>query len=459
MKVLGRNIELNPRRWGLRVQSALIVAIVVAATVLVYATGFVLMMYESLTRAANEAANTRADQVVAQFRTEPPGRLDVGVFTTDSNIVAVQVVDDRGVVVQASQGSPTTPLTDRRYQGPPDRSEGSRPDRPFRDLRLTTETVMYEGRSYRIIVATSYGAIHGTAELAATLAAIGSPLVVAFACLATYLVIGRSLRSVERIRDRVASISSSKLSGRVPVPEAKDEIAALARTMNEMLARLEAAHRAQQRFVSDASHELRSPLSTITAALEVGAIHPELLDAELVQTTLIPESERMRRLIEDLLLLARADEHGIPLHLVDVDLDGLVEDEVRRAQTVTTKSVVISVQPIQIQADPAQLGRAIRNVIDNAIKYASETVTINLVGEQGRAHLTIADDGPGVPEAEQARVFDRFYRVGDDRGRGSGGSGLGLAITAEIIAAHRGRIRLEGGSAGAIVHIELPLTS
>ncbi|MCE5288576.1 MAG: HAMP domain-containing histidine kinase [Nocardiaceae bacterium] len=459
MKVLGKNIELNPRRWGLRVQSALIVAVIVAATVLVYATFFVLTMFESLTKAADTAASTRADQVVAQFRSEPPGLFDAVPFTTDSNILVVQVVDDRGVVIQASTGSPPIPLTDRRYQGPPDRSETARADRRFRDLRLTTATVTYEGRAYQVIVATSYRDIFHNVELAATLAAIGSPFVVAIACLATYLVIGRSLRSVESIRERVSSISSSKLSGRVPVPEAKDEIAALAETMNEMLARLEAAHRAQQRFVSDASHELRSPLSTITAALEVGAIHPELLDAELVQTTLIPESERMRRLIEDLLLLARADEFGIPLKLVDVDLDALVEDEVRRAQTATTKSIVTSLAPIQIQADPAQLGRAIRNVIDNAIKYASATVTVNLVGEPGHAHLTIADDGPGVPEAEQARVFDRFYRVGDDRGRGSGGSGLGLSITAEIIAAHRGSIRLDGGSAGAIVHIELPLTS
>jgi signal transduction histidine kinase len=436
----------------------MIVAVVVAATVLVYATGFVVMMYESLTRAANEAASTRADQVVAQFRTEPPGRLDASVFTTDSNIVAVQVVDDRGVVVQASTGSPTAPLTDRRHQRP-DRAEGERPPPRFRGLRLTTETVTYDGHTYRIIVGTSYRDIHGTVELAATLAAIGSPFVVAIACLATYLVIGRSLRSVESIRERVASISGSKLSGRVPVPEANDEIAALAQTMNEMLARLEAAHRAQQRFVSDASHELRSPLSTITAALEVGAIHPELLDADLVQTTLIPESERMRRLIEDLLLLARADEHGISLNRVDVDLEALVEDEVRRAQTATTKSVVMSLEPIRIQADPAQLGRAIRNVIDNAMKYASSTVTINLVGRQGHARLTIADDGPGVPEADRPRVFDRFYRVGDDRGRGSGGSGLGLAITAEIIAAHRGSIRMEGGAGGAVVHIELPLNS
>src|SRR6185312_11911178 len=134
---------------------------------------------------------------------------------------------------------------------------------------------------------------------------IAAPIVIGVSALATYLLVRRSMQSVDDIRSRVADITTSDLTGRVPVPGSRDEIAALAVTMNEMLARVEAGHTAQQRFVGDASHELRSPLTTIISALEMAVTHPELLSGELAAGTLIPEAQRMKALIDDLLLLAR----------------------------------------------------------------------------------------------------------------------------------------------------------
>ena len=128
---------------------------------------------------------------------------------------------------------------------------------------------------------------------------------------------------MDAIRNRVAEISTSDLAERVPVPASRDEIAALAVTMNEMLSRIEAGHRAQQRFLGDASHELRSPLATIISGLEAAEVHPELLDAELAINTLLPEAHRMRLLIEDLLLLARADEQSLVLRKEQVLLGDL----------------------------------------------------------------------------------------------------------------------------------------
>ncbi len=145
------------------------------------------------------------------------------------------------------------------------------------------------------------------------LLALGGPVIALVAAVATYTLVRRSLRSVEHIRTQVAAISSSDLGERIPVPTPpRDEISALARTMNDMLTRIDAGHTAQRRFVADASHELRNPLATLTLALELADARPELLDDELVRETLLPEVTRMHLLVDDLLLLARADEHGLP---------------------------------------------------------------------------------------------------------------------------------------------------
>ena len=167
-----------------------------------------------------------------------------------------------------------------------------------------------DGR-YTILVGEGSATIASTVRTVVVALAIAAPFVIAVSAAATYLLVRRSMRSVDEIRSRVADISTSDLTGRVPVPGSRDEIAALAVTMNEMLARIEAGHTAQQRFVGDASHELRSPLTTIISALEVAVAHPEVLSADLATGTLMPEALRMKALIDDLLLLARADERGL----------------------------------------------------------------------------------------------------------------------------------------------------
>ncbi len=159
------------------------------------------------------------------------------------------------------------------------------------------------------------------------------------------------MKSVDDIRSRVADITTSDLTGRVPVPGGRDEIAALAVTMNQMLARIEAGHTAQQRFVVDASHELRSPLTTIISALEVAVAYPEVLGGELNTSTLMPEALRMKALIDDLLLLARADERGLDMAREDVDLDDLARSEVDRLRTDTALDVHADMEPARLTGD------------------------------------------------------------------------------------------------------------
>src|SRR6478752_6111121 len=257
--------------------------------------------------------------------------------------------------------------------------------------------------------------------------------------------------SVEAIRAQVASMSEKDLAERVPVPVARDEVGRLAETMNGMIARLESAQKVQRRFVADASHELRSPLATIGAGLEL------LQDSDPgTVRTLRGETERLGRLVDDLLLLARADERGLQPRRDEVDLDELVEAERSRPYDDGVRTEVRT-EPVRVVGDRGQLVRVLRNLVDNAHRHAGSQVVVTLGRDGDLAAIDVADDGPGVPAADRARIFERFVRLDDARARADGGSGLGLAIVAEVVAAHDGRVWVEeapGG--GALFRVRLP---
>ena len=294
----------------------------------------------------------------------------------------------------------------------------------------------------------------------ALLLAAAMPFVVGGAAAATFVLVRRSLRSVEAIRAQVADISAHDLSGRVPVPAHRDEIAALASTMNDMLGRVESGQAAQRRFVGDASHELRNPLATIISAVEVGLTHPELSQAQLARDLVLPEAQRMQALIDDLLLLARSDERGVLLRRDDVDLDDLAAHEVARLQQQGVRAVRADLSPVRVVGDPQALGRVLRNLADNAVRHARSLVEVAVWVQDGSGCLSVADDGPGIPAADRTRVFERFVRLDTDRSRAGGGSGLGLAIVAEIVAAHGGRVTVgERHGGGTVVTVYLPVES
>lgn len=234
------------------------------------------------------------------------------------------------------------------------------------------------------------------------------------------------------MRTQVSAISTADLSERVAVPAARDEIARLAQTGNVMLARIEAGPAAQRRFVGDASHELRSPLATVITALDLAATRPGVLEPAVVQHTLLPEAHRMRQLVEDLLLLARADERGLPLRITDVDLDDVGGAEAHRLRSLGTVRVACTVHPVRVRGDATELGRVVRNLADNAARHARSSVSLSVSEQEAStAVVVVSDDGPGVPEPERERIFERFVRLDTDRARTAGGSGLGLAIVSE----------------------------
>ena len=278
------------------------------------------------------------------------------------------------------------------------------------------------------------------------------PLVLLGAIAISWLLIGRTLRPVEHMRAEAAEITGSGLHRRIPEPDSDDEIGRLARTLNTMLGRLEDSAARQRRFVADASHELRTPVTAIRTTLEVGLAHPDQAPWPELAARATAEAARLQRLVDALLVLARADDDTLISRREPVDLGRLARAAVEAAPARIP--VELDAPPgVQVLGDADQLTRLIRNLLDNADRHAAGRVrlTVAEVGsvaeaEPDTAVLKVADDGPGIPFADRERVFDRFVRLQAARDRKPGataGTGLGLSIARDIVAAHGGTITVE----------------
>lgn len=452
------------RAWlrGVRGRSALAAVVVVAVGLVLASATFLGLLQRELTATVQASGTARATEVVDQLRSQGVAGLSASLKGTTRGGQIVQVVDAAGEVVAASTDrAAATTMTDvRPADGKTRDVQASRlslldDDDPY---LLVVSGVRVGGQDYRVVVASPIGAQQESVRTALSLLVIGIPLLLVLVGLATWLLVGRALGPVERIRRRVSQIGGSRVEERIPVPTSGDEIARLASTMNEMLERLDQAQRAQRRFVADSSHELRSPLATLVASMELATADPTPDTWRDLSPVMTAEVARMSRLVEDLLLLAKVDEHSMRLQVEDVDLDDLVELETRRLRTFPSLTVVPRVEPVRIAGDRIRLGQAVANLADNAARHARSTVCLSLctIGEE--ASIVVEDDGPGVPAAQRDRVFERFVRLDESRGRASGGSGLGLSIVREIVAAHGGTVRMtDAVPAGCRVEIRLPV--
>ncbi|KAB1894072.1 HAMP domain-containing histidine kinase [Microbacterium oxydans] len=296
-----------------------------------------------------------------------------------------------------------------------------------------------------------------TLATVATLLAIAVPLLLLLVAVTTWLVVGRALRPVERIREEVDGITAERLHQRVPVPETADEIAALATTMNGMLNRLDAAATAQRRFVSDASHELRSPLATIRQHAELAQAHPEVTSIGELAEVVSEEGLRLQGIVESLLLLARLDEGASTLDEA-VDLDDIALGEVRRLRAAGLDVDGTGIHAARVHGDPRLLGQLVRNLADNAARHSRGRVAIAVIPSDGYVFVTVEDDGAGVLAEERERIFERFVRLDEARSRDAGGSGLGLAIARGIAGSARGTLVVDDSRwGGARFVLTLPL--
>ena len=440
----------------MRARTTVLAAVVVGVALAAGAVILVLTLQNSLARSGDASAVARARDLAA---VADAGDLPSTVTAPGEDDV-VQVVDSEGSVVAANanaQGWP--PITSFRPDGTaPD--VHSAYDVPvgseFEDYRVWAVRAGTSEKPLFVYVGTSLEAVsEATARLRATLA-VGLPVMLALLAFSTWLLLGRTLRPVEQIRSEVSEIEALALDRRVPVPPTDDEISRLAETMNAMLDRLEAASRRQREFVADASHELRSPLAAFRTQLEVALAHPADADWEATAVELLADSDRMERIVGDLLYLARTDAVPPESAAALVDLDDIVLDEVNRLRDharVPIDTSQVSAAPVRGTGE--ELRRLIRNLLDNAVRHARSSVRVELLTVGDEVVLAVEDDGSGVPDDQRTRIFERFVRLDDARPAGQGGTGLGLAIVHAIAARHGGRVALEPSSAGARLVVRL----
>ncbi|WP_395161367.1 sensor histidine kinase [Ilumatobacter sp.] len=418
----------------MRATAASIVIVAIALTI----AGVVLLgvLRESQIKSIDTTLELRTNDVAALIDED-------GAFETlsvkDDEDGFVQIIDAAGKVVASSTNIANEP---RIIAG----GEGSNttmqfPQLDHDDFRVHVNFTASDPQ-FSIVVGTNLEDVNDVLATTRRSLGIGLPILLLLIAGMIWVVIGRALRPVEAIRSEVADIGGGDLHRRVPEPQTDDEIGRLARTMNAMLDRLETADVAQAQFVSNASHELRTPIAVIRHELEVGLRGDDVLLREIAAEVL-EEDVRMQRLVEDLLLLARRDGRAgeaLPVARLLVDLDDIAFGEALRVQTdktVTTSGVSAG----QVRGDPDQLARVVRNLLDNALRHAASRVDISVTSTpDGLVVLSIEDDGDGVAEADRERIFERFGRLDEARARDDGGSGLGLAIVAGLVKDHGGTV-------------------
>ena len=472
---LNREALTTPRRWPIRVATTVIATAIVILVLAAAAGGAWLLLRSAVHGAIDSTDRARAVDVAGGLAARGPQASLELVSEPLSGVDLVRVVAPDGSILagQGTRGLEDVPALPAPAPGQILQRTLQTPDGA--DLRMASVGVEVRGVTLAVDVATDTDRYDAVLAAGAVLFLSFVPVAGLATAVFVYYAMGRVLRPVESIRSRVAEISASGHGERVPVPEAEDEIARLARTMNAMLARLDAARTAQVAFVGDASHELRSPLSTLSTMLELSSTSGTPVDVETVDELLLPEVQRMRTMVEDLLLLAKNDERGRPLRRDDVDLDDIVLSEAARLRGLVGGGaggldgggleVEASVEPARLVGDPEALQRVVRNLVDNARRHARHRVSVRLTVDRTdpavpRAVIRVDDDGEGVPVDQRESVFDRFARLDADRARGTGGSGLGLAIVAEITRSHGGAVRVEDApGGGARFVVELPVES
>ena len=401
-----------------------------------------------------------ADSVLLEQARDRAVLLDAGAdpMSLDDTVVGdevvVAVIGSDGAVITASGTS--TPgdlvglpigLTDVRL-AIFERDEGDAGGGEPHFDRIRVAVAVASGGS-QVIVGNEGEQARKTINTVRTVLLAGTPLVAAAGAVIVWIVTGRALAPTMRMRgdlDEIVNLAGSK---RLTEPGTGDEIDALAVTMNEVLDRLEQESEARRRFVADASHELKSPVANARVLIETADAALSPAEKQL-RAGVLGELDRLQALVDDLLYLARTDE--TTQHRSDiVDLDDVVFDEAERVALRTDKAInAAGVQPAQVVGDRSDVSRAIRNLLENAVRHARTEVVVAIEIDDQWWVVVVGDDGPGIPLPDRDRIFQRFARLDEQRSRGDGGTGLGLSIVATIAARHRGSVQVvdqRGGGA------------
>lgn len=380
----------------------------------------------------------------------------------------VRLLDSQGRVLYATpafarlpvpQASITQPLLGTPWQGTVTSGSGQ-------PVRLYSRTLSDDGRVFALLqVGESLDLVQHALEQVTTELAIAAMGVLLLGALGSYWLVGRAFAPIRRLIDVARTIKEGDLHQRVPVPQTADEVQALALTFNEMLTSLEATLNRQRRFVSDASHELRTPVAVIRSKTDLALQQPgDERDYLTVLREINSESERLGRLIGDLLVLARGDEGKTRFESEPVALHQVAEAVAANAEPLALeRGVRLQVeieQPVTVLGDEARLIQVIMNLLDNAIRYtnAGGCVSVHITCSRHQACLTVHDTGVGIASEHLPHIFERFYRVDSARTFSSGNNGLGLAIASWIVRAHHGTLTAcSQPDQGSTFSVTLPL--
>ena len=423
-------------RWSMRRRIVVVAAAALVALLAISVAVFGFALRGVLIQDATDVARTQAYQLARLVESGQSAPQDA-VHELPSQGMLMQAVSGGRVLAGSESGQaqvPLSSLTPDEGQSVAEVRDGIPGDDDSYVVVAQTASDPAGGRA-TLVVAKQLDVEARTVTTASALLGVGAMGLGTLLLLLVDRIVLGALQPVARITAQVGRITRARTGERVTVPPSGDEIATLATTMNEMLARLARADEATHRFVSDASHELRSPLATLRTHIET-ATGPDDLDQPLIHSEVL----RLQSLVDDLLTLAKSDDQGLRLAAERVDLDDVVDGEVRRLRAVTSATVTSAIEPVEGEADQGRLTQILRNVLDNAARHAESRIRVETGTDGQTAFVHIDNDGPPIDSAERELVFDRFTRLDESRERDGGGSGLGLAIARTLAQAHGGAL-------------------
>ncbi len=369
------------------------------------------------------------------------------VFTADGRVLSASAnIEGQPPIVSA----PTSPTGEARTIRAPDDAE-------IETYRVWVQRGEGPDGPVTVVEGTSLESVQEATTTLRRSLELGVPLALLALGLVVWLVLGRALTRLDRIRAEVDALGSDQLDRRLPDDGRRDEVGRLVSTMNRMLSRIDASVKRQRRFVADASHDLQGPLTAQRLSLELALGSMQPVDKGLLRDDVLGATDQMERLVGDLLVLASVDE-GAHAPTLPVDLDQIVLEEGMRAAgagPVVIDTTHVSAGPVDGNA--GELRRIVRNLLDNAVRHAESRVELRVHVSDGQVHVDVADDGPGVPGAEQELIFQRFHRGDPARTRGTAGTGLGLAIARSMAQRAGGTLDLvDSDGPGAVFRLSVP---
>lgn len=441
-----------PRRpRSLRVRLTAASVVVVTTTVAVAAGLLVWRVRASLVSGLDSSLTQRVQDVAAEVR---GGQLSALPSTGAESAVLVQVIGSNGHVIASSaniNGEPALFSAPTGGRTPTLRTVSQLPGADPGSYRVASANAATSAGTVAIYAARSMNDVNASVRQVGIAALIGAPFLIAVLSVVIWVLVGRALRPVEAMRVVVSSMSGDQPHDRLANASVPIELARLGGTFDDLLDRIERGTAQQRRFLADAAHELRNPIASILTRLETHDQNTALAGAEMAW--LHSDAARLASVVDSLLSLARLDA-DIPLRAEPVDLDDLVFDH---ARSITGRRIDLShVSAAQVSGDRAALDRVVRNLLDNAARHANTAISVLLSDDGHTVTLTVADDGPGIAEADRESVFVRFTRLDDARARDEGGAGLGLAIVHDIVERHHGNIHIEDNHPGARFIVRLP---